>query len=111
MNSERLKQLLAYLKEEPEDPFNHYAVAMELIGNEPSKALQYLANTIKQYPDYLPAYYQAAALYADAGQLTEAQQTYEQGIALARQQNNANTLRELQSAYNQFLFENEDELN
>jgi len=107
MNSERLNQLLNYLKEEPEDPFNHYAVAMELVGSEPRKALEYLAHLLTHHPSYLAAYYQAAALYDATDQLQQAKLTYQQGIALARQQNNHNTLRELQSAYQQFLFENE----
>jgi len=110
MNEARLKLLLEYLNEEPNDPFNIYAVATEYVGTFPEKALPYFEKLLTAFPDYLATYYHAAALYFALGQNEQASQTYQKGIALAQQQQNQNALRELKNAYQNFQFEaDEDE--
>ncbi len=107
MNSERLKLLEEYLKNDPNDPFNLYAIATEYRSSSPEKALQYYHDLLTRHADYLPTYYQAATLLADMDKTTEAEEIFKQGINLAIAQNNALTLRELRSAYNELLFEDE----
>jgi len=105
MNSERLDQLLEFLKEDPNDPFNLYAVATEYNPHYPEKALEYYELLLTDHPDYLATYYHAAKLYADLGQSSNAEDAFKKGIALAQEQKEALPLRELQNAYNEFLFE------
>lgn len=103
--NERIKHLLSYLEEDPKDPFNWYALALEYRQTDPQKTLFYFRKLLKEFPSYLPTYYHAAALLADEDEREEAESTYQKGIALAREQNENNALRELQNAYNEFLFE------
>lgn len=105
MNSERLKQLLDFLKEDPSDPFTIYAIATEYNTTEPSKALEYFNKLLNDHPDYLATYYHAAKLQADLNETEKAEDIFKKGIALAQVQGQTLALRELQNAYNEFLFD------
>lgn len=108
MNSERLKQLFNYLEQDPEDSFTIYAIALEYLKEDPVKAKKHLDILLKNHPDYLPTYYQAALLYQSMNEIGKAKIIFEKGIALAHEQNNLMTKRELQNALNELLFEDED---
>ncbi|UFH53164.1 tetratricopeptide repeat protein [Spirosoma sp. KNUC1025] len=108
MNNERIQQLIRFVQEEPNEPFNVYALAMEFINDQPEQARIYFDQLLANHPDYLPTYYHAAALYADLDDRDAAAELYEKGIALARTQNNSKTLLELQRAQQAFE-EDEDE--
>lgn len=103
--NERIKHLLSYLEEDPKDPFNWYAVALEYRQSAPEKTLFYFKKLLADFPGYLPTYYHAAAMLADTGEREAAEATYQKGIELARSQQDHNALREIQNAYNEFLFE------
>ncbi|MEM8566855.1 MAG: tetratricopeptide repeat protein [Bacteroidota bacterium] len=105
MNSKRLKLLEEYLKNDPNDPFNLYAIATEYRTSNPNKALEFYHELLSKHASYLPTYYQAATLLGDMEKNEEAEKIFKKGISLAREQNNALTLRELQSAYDELLFE------
>jgi len=105
MNSERLKQLFAFLKDEPNDPFILYAIATEYNGNDSKEALKYFEILLENHADYLATYYHAANLFVDLGEHEKAETTYKKGLELALKQGNSLAHRELQNAYNQFLFE------
>lgn len=105
MNTSRLKQLLEFYKEDPSDPFNLYAMATEYLAEQPEKSMEYYQKLLDDFADYLPTYYHAAKLYADMGKPSEAEATYLKGIELAKLKNEAMALRELQNAYNEFLFD------
>lgn len=98
MNNDRIQQLIRFVQEEPGEPFNVYALAMEFLNEQPQQARPYLDRLLTEFPDYLPTYYHAAALCADLNERDRAAQLYERGIALARAQNNQKTLLELQRA-------------
>ncbi|MDB5241674.1 MAG: enzyme of heme biosynthesis [Spirosoma sp.] len=102
MNNDRIQQLIRFIQEEPGDPFNVYALAMEYINGNPEQAKPYFEQLLTDHPDYLPTYYHAAALYADLGDPDTAVQLYEKGILLARAQNNPKTELELQRALQSF---------
>ena len=108
MNNERIQQIIRFIEEEPNEPFNVYALAMEFLNGQPQQARLYFDQLLTQHPDYLPTYYQAAALYAELEQRERAAELYERGIALARAQNNAKTLLELQRAQQAFVDDAED---
>ncbi|MEQ9298983.1 MAG: tetratricopeptide repeat protein [Cyclobacteriaceae bacterium] len=105
MNHERLKKLLEFLKNEPNDPFTIYAVATEYLDGNPLKSKEYFELLLRQHPDYLATYYHAAQLYADLDMLDEAEATYQLGIDLAEKQHELKTLQELKNAYQNFEFE------
>ena len=107
MNQSRLEQLLAFLEEDPHDPFNIYAVATEYVKTQPLQALTYYEKLLKEYENYVPAYYHAARLYVQLGCKQEAKDTFEKGLLISLKQGNRNAHRELQNAYNEFLDEEE----
>lgn len=107
MINKRLKNLESFLKLEPEDPFNWYAVAMEYKSNNISKCKYHLDHLLTQFPDYLATYYQVAELLIGNSKKEEAEVILEKGIKLAKFQNDNNTLRELQNLLNNLLFDEE----
>lgn len=105
MGEERLKSLLNYLKETPQDPFLLYAIATEYRSASPEKSKEYFEQLMTDFPDYLPAYYQAAHLYWEMGEHDLTIRTFEKGIGVAREQKETKTLAELQNAYMNFQIE------
>jgi len=101
----RLNVLLKYLEEEPNDPFNLYAIASEYLSESIEKAKEYFDLLLAKHSDYLPTYFHAAQLYVDLENEEKAIEVYKQGIALAKLQQNDKTQRELESAYQNLLFE------
>ena len=108
MNNDRIQQLMKFVKEEPGNPFNVYALAMEYVSGRPEQARIYFDQLLNEHPDYLPTYYHAAALYAELDERDKAADLYDKGISLAKAQNNLKTLQELQRAQ-QALEEDDDE--
>jgi len=102
----RITYLEAEFKENPSDPFNAYGLAMEYLSSNPNQALTWLEWLLAHIPDYLPTYYQAASLYQDFNDLTNAKLCYEKGIALAITQNNPKIKLELERAFYNFQLEN-----
>ena len=108
MNNERLSRLMDFLREDPDDPFTLYAIATEYATYDPAQARQYYEKLLKEHPQYVATYYHAAKLYQMNGETSNAEATYQKGIALAQEQQDHLALRELRNAYNEFLFEEED---
>lgn len=105
MAGERLGSLLKFLEETPKDPFLLYAIANEYRLESPERSKNYFEKLVKEHPQYLPAYYQAAQLHQELGELDEAAELYKAGIVVAAQQKDTKTLSELQSAYMNFQIE------
>jgi tetratricopeptide (TPR) repeat protein len=105
MQEERLKILLQYLEEEPDEPFNIYGVAMEYMNSNSDKALFYLEKLLNEYPDYVPTYYHAAALYFEKEEFEKAEEVFKKGIEIAHQKQNVKAFDELKRAYRMFLDE------
>ncbi len=103
---DRLTQLLAFYEEDPNEPFNIYALAMEYYRNNPSKALIYLELLVNKFPDYIATYYQLAHLYIDLDETQKADLVFNEGIKQCKIQNKKHALGELERAYKNFLFEN-----
>ena len=96
--SERIKQLEQFIAEDPQDPFNHYALGLEYINIDTAKALTIFKSIVKSHMEYLPVYYQLGKLYQQLGENGKAAETFNTGIALARNRNELKTLRELNAA-------------
>lgn len=105
MNSERINLLEKYIKEEPFNPFNRYALAMEYYEEAPGKALSILRELIVHNQDYLPTYFKLAHLLWEDEIWEEAAKVFQKGIALADKQNDQKALHELKAAYQNFQFD------
>lgn len=103
MNHERLEQLLQFYKEDPNDPFNLYALANEYKSNFPEKALKYFEILLVEHPGYIATYYHLAHLYIELELDEKAKTVFEKGIILATKNNESLALRELKSAFDEFL--------
>ncbi|MDA0193983.1 MAG: tetratricopeptide repeat protein [Bacteroidetes bacterium] len=101
----RIDQLNEFIKEEPENPFLIYALALEYLKTEPTQAKIYFDQLLKYHPSYLPTYYHAAQFYLEIDQRSRARQIYEVGIALTRKTEDHHALKELQNAYTNFLLD------
>lgn len=105
MNPERLKQLLEFYSEDPDDPFNIYALATEYKNSEPMKALELFEKLVNNHPNYVATYYHLAHLYLDLDEEEKAKFIFENGIEIAKQNNESLALRELKSAYDEFMMD------
>ena len=107
MNSQRLQKLKEFHKEEPNNPFILYALAMEYEKTDLSLALQYYRQLLNEHPEYLPTYYQVAHIFWDNEEIEEANDIFQKGIALAQKQDNQKALQELKASYHNFQMEND----
>ncbi|WP_421765256.1 tetratricopeptide repeat protein [Ekhidna sp.] len=105
MNSDRITLLKKYISEEPDNPFNKYALAMEYYEVQPIKSLGLLRALIADHPDYLPTYFKAAHLLWEEELWDEANEVFTIGIELAEKQNDQKAIFELKSAYQNFQFD------
>jgi hypothetical protein len=101
---DRLALLEAFLQEDPDDPFNSYALALEYLKSDQQKAYDLFLKLIDAHPNYLPTYYPFAQLLSER-QDKRTEEVYKQGIETARRLNDHKTLKELSNAYNDWLFE------
>ena len=95
MNYNRLDILIEQLKNEGEDPFLLYGIAMEYISTDITKALGYLKSTRSKYPDYLPTYYQLGILLEQMDEIEECIKVLKEGVNIAKLQGNQKILLEL----------------
>lgn len=102
--STRLDILLKFYDDDPSDPFNIYALAIEYQKSDLPKARQYFEKLLNEHPHYVPTYYHAAKLYQETGDTDRAINTYEKGMEVAKSQNDSKAARELKSAYDELMF-------
>lgn len=80
MESSRLSALLNYIQQNPEDPFNHYALALEYMKSDKAKALETFTMLMQKFPDYTATYYHAGQLLEELGEEEKALEVYEEGM-------------------------------
>jgi len=105
MNKKRLKHLLEFYKEDPNDPFNIYALANEYKVHDHQQALHYFELLVNNHEHYVATYYHLGHLYINLGMESKAKATFEKGIEVATQQGDALALRELKSAYDELMMD------
>ena len=103
MSLDRLKQLEHFYEEDPRDPFNLYALALEYLKSDPSKTRELFDMLLAQHADYLPTYYHAGKLYEYLGEIEKAAAIFGKGIELAKRMNDTKAQRELRSAYDEMM--------
>ncbi len=102
---DRLSQLKQFAEEEPDDPFNHYALALEYLKSDPAESGRIFEALAREQPAYLPTYYPYAQWLIERKDDGRAEEIFKQGIAAARSQEDQKTLKELQAAYNDWQYE------
>ena len=105
MPSDRIAQLQRFFDEDPDDPFNLYALALEHQKDDRRKAFEIFETLLEKHATYLPTYYHAAKLYQELNDREKAISVYERGIALAKDLSDRKTMRELRSALDELTFE------
>ena len=105
MRIDRLKELEKFYEEDPSDPFNAYALAIEYLKDHPEKSKALFRKLLSAHPDYLPTYYHAALFFSETNEKKTAIDVFEKGMSLAKKLNDKKTLRELQTAYDELMFE------
>src|SRR2546427_1283152 len=91
--------LKSFLKDNPNDSFLRYALALEYIklgqNDEAVREFEAVRNTD---PEYVPTYYQLGQLYQKLGQKHDAEKTFRTGIAVATKAGDEHTRSELEAA-------------
>nr|MBI1231148.1 tetratricopeptide repeat protein [Cytophagales bacterium] len=101
-NLPRIEQLLHFILEDPGDPFNYYALALEYQELDKALAYQYFNKLLTDFPEYLPTYYHAANFFINNENTDKVRQIYEKGIELSVRQNNQHAKKELENAFLNF---------
>lgn len=94
----RLDYLIQLHKEQPDDPFLLYGMALEYKKTDSSETGLCFDKLLGSFPDYLASYYQAAEYFAEKGFYEKALNIYDRGIHLATSLNKMKTLAELKNA-------------
>ncbi len=97
--SNRLTQIQTFLKDSPQDPFLHFALAKEYEkSGDTEKALtQYLYLTEK-HENYVGTYYHLGKLYEVKQDFPTAFNTYKKGMEIAKAQGEQHAFNELAGA-------------
>ncbi len=85
--SNRRQKIEEMLREEPDDIFLRYSLAMELSGeSQVDAALKLLLGLCQGTPAYVPAYFRSAQILADLDRVEESRTFLRDGIEVARAQ-------------------------
>ena len=95
----RVDTLNEFLRDDPDDSFSRYALAMEYakLGNQ-DDAIREFKTITNNDPDYLATYYQLAKTFERAGRTDDAAETYRVGITVATRVGDDHTREELTAA-------------
>lgn len=97
----RLDQLLEFLKEDPSDVFVLYSLAQEYLkADDLNNALGYFEKLKAAEPEYIGMYYHLGKLHERLGQPDQAQETYLEGIDIARNAGDIHAANEMEGALN-----------
>ncbi len=97
--SSKIPTLAARVKENPNDSFSRFALALELLKiDQETKALLLFESIVNTDPGYVGVYYHLAKLYTEIDENKKALETYKEGIKVAEQANDLHSKSELQGA-------------
>ncbi len=102
----RIEILTGFLKQDPDDSFSRYALALEYVKYGQSEdARREFETVMEKDPDYIATYYQLGQLYRTLGLKHEAEKTYRTGIGAASRKGDSHTQSELEGALESLLME------
>ena len=94
------------LADQPNDPFLHYALALEYISmGDEGKAAAIFEDLIHKHPDYHATYYHYAKQFERLNNEEKAIEFYEKGIELTKRLNERHAYNELRSALDELLYD------
>jgi tetratricopeptide (TPR) repeat protein len=96
--SERISLLQGFIEEDPDDPFNWYALALEYQKTDLARAIEVFRTLVDSHASYIPTYYQFAQALEQLGQHAEAVRIYDLGIIEASKAEDVKAMRELAAA-------------
>lgn len=106
MENSRIKQIITFLNDSPNDTFLNYALAIEYLGlDESQKAKEIFEKLIENNPEYSATYYHFGKLILKEGNKEQAQQIFEKGIKVADKNKELHAAAELRSALNELLYD------
>jgi predicted Zn-dependent protease len=95
--TDRMAMLQEFLKENPNDSFARYGLALEYVkAGSVDTALQEFKTLLEKNPDYTAGYQMAGQTLASAGRTEEAVKMLSEGIACARRTGNNHALSEME---------------
>ncbi len=107
--SSKIPTLAARVKENPNDSFSKFALALELIKiGQDAKARLLFESIVDTDPSYTGVYYHLAKLYTEIDENKKALDTYKKGIKVAEQAKDQHAKSELQGALLALELEMED---
>lgn len=105
----KIKQLARQIKNNPDDSFSKFALALEFRKEGDFKKARILFEDIlSSDPDYVGVYYHLGKLYEALDRFKDAKELYEKGIDIADEQKEIRTKKELNEALQQLKMEMEE---
>ncbi len=94
--SSRREKIEAMLREEPQDVFLRYSLAMEMNGaGELQPALELFEQLCREDPPHVPAFFRSAQIYEQLGAVDKARTFLREGIEVARRQGDSHAAAEM----------------
>lgn len=106
MENSRIEQIKNFLTQTPDDTFLNYALAIEFVAvNNNEDAKKIFQKLIENVPEYSATYYQYGKLLLKEKDKQGAVKIFEDGINVARKNNETHAASELQAALNEILYD------
>ncbi|GIV27383.1 MAG: hypothetical protein KatS3mg027_1197 [Bacteroidia bacterium] len=98
MHHNRIQQLLELIKEEPDDPFLHYAIGLEYLAEKNfQQAQQSFEKCLSLDSQYIPAYYQLGILLYNLNHKDKSLNYLKKGLEIAKNKKQLKDIAEFQS--------------
>lgn len=102
----RLKTLARQVRENPDDSFAKFALALECRKKGQLEKARVLFEDIRNRdPNYVGVYYHLGAVYERLDRPGDARECYRNGIGVAQEQNRSRTVSELEEALQELNFD------
>lgn len=86
------------LREDPDNTFARYGLAMEMMNNDPVASWTHFEFLLQHHPEYAATYYQAGAFLMKQGRLDEARKVLTTGVEITGRQGKQHAQSELLAA-------------
>lgn len=95
----KIKKLATYIKNNPDDSFSKFALALEFLKDDQLKKARILFEDIHQNdPKYDGVYYHLGKLYERDGRFEDAMAIYNKGVQVADENDHKRNAKELKEA-------------